>query len=232
MKAIQYIVVLGLICIVAGFGLAGIFSVTKDRIAEKEAKERAKAQNAVLDPDASKELKFAALKPEASHDEQVVEGRDASGDVAGYAALGEAQGYGGKIRVMVGMDARGERILAVTVVSHSETPGLGSRVAEVKSNKTWLGLIKGDDVGKEQTLSEFLQQFSGCTPDDLSVKIDGITGATISSEAVINAVRQAAGKMQDLRPATPNPSARDATTGATPPKAGPRRQPPQSRPQS
>jgi len=207
MKAIRYVTVLGLICVASAFGVAGTFRLTRERIAEREAADRARAQEMVLSPGAGKELSFGVLNPDAPADERVVAGRDSRGNLVGYAALGEGQGYGGKVRVMVGMDARAERILSVTVVSHQETPGLGSRVAEVKSSKTWLGMLRGEREAEQARFSEFLKQFQGCDPDRLELRPEGgaiqaISGATISSRAVVQAVRQAVEKIRAVRPAT------------------------------
>ena len=140
------------------------------------------------------ELRFSVLNPDASEPMQVVEAKNAAGERLGYAALGEAQGYGGPIRVMVGMDPKAERLLGVAIVSQSETPGLGSRIAEVKSNKTWSRVLTGRGGGEtEETTPEFLKQYLGRTLDELVLGkgIDGLTGATVSSTAVVEAARSA-----------------------------------------
>lgn len=77
---------------------------------------------------------------------------------------GEAQGYGGPLRVTVTMD--GERLTGVTVVSHNETQGVGTRAidalpAEMSRAGTW--------------------------------KVDGVSGATVTSDALKAAVRSAMG---------------------------------------
>lgn len=77
---------------------------------------------------------------------------------------GEAQGYGGPLRVKITMD--GERLTGVTVVSHNETQGVGTRAidalpAEMSRAGTW--------------------------------EVDGVSGATVTSDALKAAVRSAMG---------------------------------------
>lgn len=85
------------------------------------------------------------------------------------------KGYGGRIELMVGIDKDGV-IKNIEVVSHAETPGLGSKIRD----------------------EEFVKQFLGrkVTAAPLQVKKDGgdvdaISGATISSRAFCEAVQQA-----------------------------------------
>ena len=92
----------------------------------------------------------------------------------GYAFLAVGKGYGGDIDILVGLEDE-TTIKGISIVSHSETPGLGSRITE----------------------SFFTDQFAGLSIDEVALKrnggeVDAITGSTISSRAVINAVRDTA----------------------------------------
>lgn len=85
------------------------------------------------------------------------------------------KGYSGRIELMVGLDAEGV-IRNIQVVSHSETPGLGSKIAT----------------------EDFIRQFIGrkMEAEPLKVRKDGgdvdaISGATISSRAFCGAVQDA-----------------------------------------
>ena len=89
----------------------------------------------------------------------------------GYAFLAVGKGYGGDIDILIGLEDE-TTIKGITIISQSETPGLGSRIAE----------------------SSFAIKFAGLNIGDVALKqdggeIDGITGATISSGAVVDAVR-------------------------------------------
>jgi Na+-translocating ferredoxin:NAD+ oxidoreductase subunit G len=92
----------------------------------------------------------------------------------GYAFTASGNGYGGPITILVGLqDAT--TVKGISIIAQTETNGMGSRV----------------------TLPRFTDQFSGKAITDIKIKsdggaIDGWTGSTISSKAVINAVREAA----------------------------------------
>ena len=205
MKAAHYAIVLGLICIAAALGVAGAYSVTRERIVKKERQEKLTAVSAVVDAAAGDSFQFDPVNPKAEESEQVTVARRADGAVAGYAGQGEAQGYGGKIRVIVGMDAKAEKVIGVTVLPHKETPGLGSRVAEVESSDSWWGMLTDKSAkadGDEPKVPEYLKQFRGLGLGQIRLKGDGgsiqaITGATISSTGVVDATRNAVEKIQD-----------------------------------
>ncbi|MDR1131040.1 MAG: FMN-binding protein [Oscillospiraceae bacterium] len=85
---------------------------------------------------------------------------------AGCVFMLTAKGYGGDIELICGIDGTG-KLTGCAVLSHSETQGLGSRV----------------------TLPDFQEQFPG--QDSALSGVDAISGATISSRAYIDAVRDA-----------------------------------------
>lgn len=93
-----------------------------------------------------------------------------NGKDAGYCVNVTGSGFGGDISIMVGYNPDGS-ILGVRVVSHSETPGVGSKATE----DSFLAQFDG----KSGTLT-----VSKSGNDD----IDAISGATISSKAITAAV--------------------------------------------
>ncbi|MDO5110981.1 MAG: FMN-binding protein [Clostridia bacterium] len=96
----------------------------------------------------------------------------------GYVCTLSVQGYGGPIEVVVGLDAAG----ALTGISVG-----GSRFAETAG------------LGANTRSPAFTGQFAGLVPP-LTVKkdVDAVTGATISSTAVVNAVNAAAAYVAGL----------------------------------
>jgi electron transport complex protein RnfG len=104
------------------------------------------------------------------------------GQVIALAYDSVATGYNGPVEVMVGIDNEG-KLTGVSVMTHSETPGLGARVVE----------------------AEFQDQFRGLEiSDSLNVgadggQIDAVTGATTSSRAVVKAVRSALELFQKVK---------------------------------
>lgn len=158
-KSSKPAVVLTLICLVAGTFLAITHSLVEDKIAEAD---QAKINQALSEIFPSADFLEENGYYKALENENLV----------GYAAIVKGRGYGGIIKVAIGIRLD-ETVKRVRVISHSETPGLGSRVAE----------------------NEFLSQFDGRSLEELKLKseggeIDAITGATISSEAVVGIVRE------------------------------------------
>ena len=98
---------------------------------------------------------------------------------AGYAFTVVASGSQGNIEMMVGVDET-DVVTGVSIVSNSETPGIGSKV-----------------MSNEPTASgtPVLDQFIGKSPEDgtLTVggNIDAISGATVSSRGVTAGVNAA-----------------------------------------
>ncbi len=97
-------------------------------------------------------------------------------DGAGYAIISSTSGFGGLLTLMVGVTGDG-KVCNTTVLSHSETPGLGAKCA---------------------TDERFLSQFRGFDPaaKTLAVRKDGgdldaITASTITSRAYALAVANA-----------------------------------------
>ena len=97
-------------------------------------------------------------------------GEAADGSVIGYAAVGQGVGYGGRLQAIVGVDPAGE-IIGMQVIENHETPGFFRLVSSS-------GFI---DQYQDKTIRDTLQ---------LENDIDGISGATISSEAIAASVRE------------------------------------------
>ncbi len=135
---------------------------TKDLIAE-QAKEVMRGQLLTMFPDMT--------NFDTKGDLFIVK---ASDKTIGYAFIANGKGYGGTISILVGLQDA-STLKGISIISQSETAGLGSRV----------------------TLPKFTSQFSGKNIQDVKIKsdggqIDGISGSTISSKGVINAVRETA----------------------------------------
>lgn len=98
---------------------------------------------------------------------KVFDAYDGDNEKNGRVLLMDTIGFGGTIRMLVGVDNL-KRISGVKILEHLETPGLGERITE----------------------DEFLGQFVG-KPITLQIgELDAITGATISSEAVIETITE------------------------------------------
>ena len=120
-----------------------------------------------------------------------------SGDkVVGYAArISTGAGYGGRIDALISFHPDGT-IRTFIITGHSETPGLGSNVADRVREQTLAGVIRGEKAPEGLASNRILDQYAGhaAAPNDTwkrpwKLKKDGgdaeyFTGATISSRAV------------------------------------------------
>jgi Na+-translocating ferredoxin:NAD+ oxidoreductase subunit G len=193
-EILKMVFVLLAICILAAMGLGFIYTKTKPKIREQEEEASRRALGWVL-PGAEK---FVGKKLPGMEYE---EGYDAEGKLVGYAFNGRAQGYSSTIVVKVGISPGGE-ILAVKILQQQETPGLGTKAVDVPTDETLWGRLAGKRAGKGLTEPPFQSQFRGKGMGDLALvrgqwppphphHIDAITGATITSAAVTDAVKDA-----------------------------------------
>ncbi len=85
-------------------------------------------------------------------------------------------GYGGKIKTMVGLDAEG-KVINYSILEMNETPGLGAKATD------WFK-AKGDIRGKNPSDANFKVTKDGG-------EIDAITASTITSRAFIASITNA-----------------------------------------
>ena len=154
--------------------LAGVNAITKGRIAAIQAEKTQAALGKVL-PGATN---WESL--ELTGDTGIVKAVYES--TAGYAVLVAPGGFDGEISMMVGIDAEG-KVAGVSIISHTETAGLGAVAAADNEKGT-----------------AFRNQFTG-VQENVSVggEISAITGATITSKAVTAGVNAALEYVQNLK---------------------------------
>ncbi|WP_031483474.1 RnfABCDGE type electron transport complex subunit G [Maridesulfovibrio frigidus] len=174
-EIIKMIVVLSLICGLSGFTLATLKEATNDKIEEQVLTYvQGPAINDVLVGYDNSPVKDRKKFDIPGTDQQVtVFPALKDGKLFGVALETFAKGYGGNVGVMVGFNIDGINLNGIGITTMKETPGIGARVAE----------------------QGFTKQFNGHPAEvELSAKggdIDGISGATISSTASVEAVKQA-----------------------------------------
>ncbi len=118
---------------------------------------------------------------DARHMDRVFVGYAEDGSLKGFAIVFEKSGFQDKVRVIFGYDALAKTVLGMKILESMETPGLGDKIEE----------------------APFRGQFEGASAPLLGVKvgrgtgakneIDMVTGATISSKAVIDIINSALG---------------------------------------
>jgi Na+-translocating ferredoxin:NAD+ oxidoreductase subunit G len=183
-------ITLTVICLVAAAALAASYRLTKPTIDERARTDRVKALRIVLPRAAS----FSDLVEGEEID--YYEGRDGSGNLIGYALPGEAKGYSSTISVMVGVDPEGT-VTGIEILDQKETPGLGTQAVEVPATRNFWQALFGRGEKGPPGRPPFQEQFAGKTASQLQVvrgksedKIEALTGATITSRAVTDAVKQ------------------------------------------
>ena len=163
-SAPNLVLVLTVLSLVVAFALGFVYQITLPIIEESEKEAVEAAMEKVLDAD--------SFEP-AAFDGSVYIGRK-GGEHVGYAVTVAPAGYGGEISMLVGIDAVG-RVTGVVILSHSETPGLGSKV----TGESWLS-----------------EQFVGTDgKGTVGNGVDAISGATISSKAVTAGVTDAVNRV-------------------------------------
>ena len=204
-KRLQYTLVLGVITMVTSIGVGATYVVTKDRIVQKEAARRMEALLTVMP--GMEGAPAEVTPPETTAEDKVYKGQDKGGKLIGYATLGKAQGYSSTLKVMVGLTPDMNKVVGIKVLYQAETPGLGTRIVEIATTKTlWTMFFGGEKTAAAEEVSLtpwFCDQFKGKTLNELEVvrqedpsKVTAITGATITTRAVVKAVEDAIAKIK------------------------------------
>ncbi len=188
MKYVKIVLTLTLVAVFSGgiLSLADIYS--RDRIAQNKIE----ALNSGI----------RMIESEASNIEELYEGvyklLNESGDFIGYAVAASGQGYQGKITLIYGIDADLEKISGIEVIESSETPGLGSRINDndYKDQFKNLGVTYNIECVKGE-VNTVNTNATTATTEMVSSKISVITGATVSSKAVVAIINKSIKKLRE-----------------------------------
>lgn len=178
------------ITLLAGLMLGFVYELTKEPIEIQERKAIQEACQTVFEgtdggvlvfteqtyvPDAAKQTTFAEAGVEIG--ETIYAATKQDGTLYGYVVEATSkEGYGGNIVLYVGVKTDGE-VSGVSILEIAETPGLGMNAESVL-----LPQFKGIKT------EAFTYTKTGSTADN---EIDAISGATITTEAVVDAVNSA-----------------------------------------
>ena len=182
-KVVQMLLVLTGIGIVAGGLLASVDSWADPLIA---ANKKAETEAAIFRVQ-SEGKSYEALKNPGF---EVYEVKNENAEELGYALVYEGNGFQGKIRLICGLSKDLEKILAVEILEQVETPGLGTKVTEAPFLEQF----------KQLETSPNVNWVKGVPPTKPN-EIQAITGATISSKAVVAIINSGVEKMKKLRDA-------------------------------
>lgn len=118
--------------------------------------------------------------------QRVFRGHDADGTLVGYAITGSAAGFADQIGVIFGYDPAEKQLLGVLVISTKETPGLGDKILK----PAFLDQFR-------QRVAPLVGLKSAPAAGDRSGVVM-ITGATISSRTVVDAINRAVDQWQPV----------------------------------
>ena len=172
--------ILTVITLVAGVLLGLVYEITKEPIALAKEKAKNEAYQAVMqEADTFEELKLETVKLEAPGCviDEVVKAKSGDETVGYVITTTTGEGYGGSIQISVGI-AKDGTVKGIEMLSISETAGLGMN-ADTPEFKAQYA---------DKSVEEFVVTKAGATADN---EIDAISGATITSNAVTNAVNSA-----------------------------------------
>ena len=180
-----------------------VVQLTGPRIArnEREALERAvftvlpgatARSNYVVD-----ESGLTALAAENIDGANVFAGYDKDGNLVGLALEASARGYQDVVKILYGYAPDRECIIGITVLQSTETPGLGDKI---ESDADFLAnfdcLEARVDDGGAALRNEIITVKHGKKTEPW--QIDGISGATVTSTAVGNALRESTNRLLPL----------------------------------
>ncbi len=212
-SSLRLVLTLAIAGLVSGVAIIGIYETTLPTITANKARELREAVFKVL-PGVTRmqalgyrDGRIIAV-PEPNKDEPVVYGGyDEQGDFVGYAMPGAGPGFQDTIALLYGYLPREKQIVGMEILESRETPGLG------------------DKIYKD---AHFVAEFSALAvePEVVAVKkgtgtqpnqVDAITGATISSKAVVRIINEthAAWAGQLPAPGTEPPFSGDTADNGT-----------------
>lgn len=179
--------ILFVITLLAGALLGVVYEVTKEPISAQQEKAKNEAYQEVFAQ--AESFEDIAMKPDLAPEDLTAYVKQLGYDVdinniagawdegeneLGYViTVTDHEGYGGDIQFSMGITNDGI-LNGISILSISETAGLGMRAEEV---------LKPQFVNKE--ITEFSYTKTGVTADN---QIDAISGATITTNAVVNGV--------------------------------------------
>ena len=187
-KIVKDAIALTLITMVAGLALGAVHGITKEPIAQQEAKAKAEAYEKVFETasdfavvEMTDELSASLRESldtegyKAQEIEEVMEAKDDGGNVLGYAfTVVTSEGYGGDIQFAMGISLDGT-IQGISFLSIGETAGLGMRANTEE--------FKSQFAGKNA--ESIVYSKTGASGEN---EIDALSGATITTNAVTNGV--------------------------------------------
>jgi electron transport complex protein RnfG len=180
------IIVLTAVGLISGGFLAGVATLTKERIALNIQAEIEEAIEEVVDG--------AEVSTVLYEEEDLVVYRELEddGELAGFAIQATGVGFQDRITLMFGLDETLTKITGLTIIDQKETPGLGAKITE------WDAFLQFWE-DRDATGSLSLRKPPARTYEELPAEeVNSITAATISSRKVLEIVNLSLEKVREL----------------------------------
>jgi electron transport complex protein RnfG len=177
-KILQIILVLTFTASISGFVLSSVNNWAKPFIEEN----RIKAISQAIFQVQSEGMRYEKLNLEEM---DVFEVFDENDNSLGYAVVHQGNGFQGIIKLIFGINKELNRIKAIEVLEQVETPGLGSLITEDNFKNRF----------KNLNVQPLIQVVKDRKPSHNN-EVQAITGATISSKAVVRIVNEAVEKLK------------------------------------
>jgi electron transport complex protein RnfG len=179
----KMIVTLTTVMVLSGLVLAGTFTGLSPMIEANRVAALNESLAAIFaGPDLpAEDLSFEQVESDAP---TIYRGTNAAGALLGYAVRVETQGYGGAITLLVGLSPDLSTIMGIEVVEQVETPGLGGNITTDSFKEQFAGLDAGEAVSYVKNVE----------PDPDRNEIQAISGATITSRAVVSGINTTLGE--------------------------------------
>lgn len=181
---LRMMVTLGFAGVISGLALVGTYVATKPTI-ERNAAEALQAAIFEVLPGAARQramvLREGALAEAptpADKEPTIYAGYDASGALLGYALPAQGGGFQDTIGLIYGVAADGATLTGMRVLQSLETPGLGDKIIK---DQRFVAAFEGLHVDPP---IEAVKKGKRVSPNQL----DAISGATISSKAVVKII--------------------------------------------
>jgi electron transport complex protein RnfG len=179
-EVVHIIATLTLIGVIAGGSLSLVNNWAAPKIAINQKAETERAIYLVhLDGKRYDELKNAGF--------EIYKVFDETEKSVGYSLVYSGNGFQGKIKLMIGLSDDINQITSIEVLEQSETPGLGTKILEPPYKDQYNGLVT----------TPAIKLVKGAEPSNPN-EVQSITGATISSRAVVTIVNDGVAKLRAL----------------------------------
>lgn len=105
----------------------------------------------------------------------------------GYSLVYSGNGFQGKIKMMIGLTDDLSKITSIEILEQSETPGLGTKILEAPYKDQFNGLVPNPTI-------KLVKGVEPANPNE----VQAITGATISSRAVVTIANEGINKLKSI----------------------------------